>query len=167
MRVTIAPQNPPVLNTLQPSQQPAGAPAFTLNAFGSNFAANAQIRWNGTALPKTHVSGTLSRNANGVYHQTVTLQNTGYANAPAALVWDAGCQPVRHVHAGLPRQRRDAGQHGEPAHFGHVHRRHLEQSRRCHPAVVGKEALQVWGKRPLATQVLGKDVLRRGQGITT
>ncbi len=148
VRVTLA-ASPPILNAIQPSQQPAGAPAFTLNAFGSLFEPNAEIEWNDSPLSTTHVSATqlsasvpasliasagvahvivvnpntgavsdqlpftvtvtrvtptfdmLSRDGSGVYHQIVTLQNTGYANAPN-LKATLGVLGSAHTTTALP-----------------------------------------------------------------
>ena len=48
----------PVLNSLNPSNVPAGNPTFNLTAYGLNFIPTSVVRWNGIDLPTTYVSGT-------------------------------------------------------------------------------------------------------------
>ena len=48
----------PVITTLSPSSVSAGNPTLTLTIAGSNFAANAQVLWNGTPLTTQFVSPT-------------------------------------------------------------------------------------------------------------
>lgn len=46
------------INALSPTSMVAGAAPFTLTVTGAQFASNAVIQWNGSALPTTFVSGT-------------------------------------------------------------------------------------------------------------
>jgi hypothetical protein len=48
----------PVLASISPTTIPAGSPAFTLTATGSNFVTGSVIEWNGTALTTTFVGST-------------------------------------------------------------------------------------------------------------
>ena len=61
--VTIEPPDPiPAVSFLDPSCAPVGAQIFTLAVFGTNFVPSWVIRWNGTNLPTTLESGTLTAN---------------------------------------------------------------------------------------------------------
>ena len=52
---------PPTLTSLSPASAPVAGPAFTLTVTGFNFAADAVVRWNGSARPTTFVNpGTLT-----------------------------------------------------------------------------------------------------------
>ena len=48
----------PEIGSLTPSSTSAGAAAFTLTVEGSGFVSSSVVKWNGTALPTTHVSAT-------------------------------------------------------------------------------------------------------------
>ncbi len=48
----------PTVTGLSPSSSSAGASAFSLTVYGTEFASNSVVNWNGTARPTTYVSGT-------------------------------------------------------------------------------------------------------------
>jgi hypothetical protein len=56
--VTVAPNPPPILNSISPVTAVAGSPALTLTATGSSFIASSQIYWNAVPLVTTYVSAT-------------------------------------------------------------------------------------------------------------
>ncbi|MCX6290225.1 MAG: IPT/TIG domain-containing protein [Bacteroidetes bacterium] len=55
---TITSNPVPVLTSMSPSSATAGSPAFVLTVTGSNFMNGSAIKWNGTSLITTYISGT-------------------------------------------------------------------------------------------------------------
>ena len=56
---TVSATNPvPAISSLSPASVTAGNAAFALTVNGSNFVVASVVKWNGTALPTTHVSAT-------------------------------------------------------------------------------------------------------------
>ena len=80
--VTINP--PPAITSLSPSSATAGAAGFTLTVNGSNFAANAVVQWNGSALTTSYQSASVLT-----------------ATVPASLVQTAGSASVTVVMGGI------------------------------------------------------------------
>jgi len=58
VKFTITDQAAPTIVSLAPSSATAGDPSFQLTITGTNFAATAQVLWNGVALPTTYDSAT-------------------------------------------------------------------------------------------------------------
>jgi sugar lactone lactonase YvrE len=74
---------PPTIKSLSPSSATAGGAAFTLTVNGTNFVLGAKVKWNGTALTTTYVSGTKLT-----------------AAVPASLIATAGTASVTVTTAG-------------------------------------------------------------------
>jgi uncharacterized protein (TIGR03437 family) len=97
---------PPTINTVSPASATAGGAPFTLTVSGLNFALNCVLRWNGTPLATTFVSGTqvtgaVTADAIAVAGTAlVTLVNpSGLVSNPASL---AVVAPVPSISAIVP-----------------------------------------------------------------
>lgn len=91
------PPSAPVISALSPSGAVAGGPAFTLTVTGSGFAADAVVRWNGSARPSSitsssQMSASISATdiaAAGTVAVTVA-ESAGTSNAATFTVSPAG-----------------------------------------------------------------------------
>ena len=80
----------PVLTSISPTTMPAGSPYFTLTATGSNFAANAQILWNGSTSGVTMLpGGTATTITATISHNLVAYGTTASTADSVAVTADA------------------------------------------------------------------------------
>lgn len=79
----------PAISLLRPSFALVGGSSFTFDVIGQNFASDATIQWNGTALPTTYVSsselvGTVpASDLTAVAEPAITVANGSTVSAPA------------------------------------------------------------------------------------